>query len=72
MIGPDMPDHTSIFETMPELSTTYMKPSSTRGVASRLSSFELPPSATAKRSFKFLMLDLSMVPSGEKRCPPKS
>ena len=36
----------------------YMKPSSTSGVASRLSSFEVPPSATANKSFRSLTLVL--------------
>ena len=38
----------------------------------RFSLPELPPSATAKASFRFLTLDLLIVASVEKRCEPKS
>ncbi len=50
----------------------YMNPSSTSGVASRYSFGDVPPSATAKASLRFLTFDLLIVSSGEKRCEPKS
>src|SRR6185295_15908256 len=50
----------------------YMKPSSTSGVASRYSFADVPPSATAKASFRFLTLDLLIASSGENRWEPKS
>ena len=50
----------------------YMKPSSTSGVASRLSLPAVPPSATANLSFRFLTFDLLMASSGENRCAAKS
>ena len=46
----------------------YMKPSSTSGVASRYSLGEVPPSATAKASFRSFTFDLVILSSGENRC----
>ena len=45
-----------------------MKPSSTSGVASSASLGEVPPIAMANKSFMFLMFDLLIVSSLEKRC----
>ena len=47
----------------PQLSTMYMKPSSTSGVASRLSLVEVPPSPMANSSRRFLTLSLLMASS---------
>src|SRR5215211_3892964 len=57
---------------MPQPSMTYMKPSSTNGVASSDSLAPEPPRAMANSSFKFLIFDLLMASSGEWRCAPKS
>ena len=45
-----------------------MNPSSTRGVASSASFGEVPPIATANKSFMFLMFDVLIWSSTEWRC----